>query len=135
MARRVRREGSGAFDMNDDPHHEPVDDSEVLREAFEEKMNAKNGGWGPTIVVGLVVGAGSTIISHWLDSGTNKEAVLNNTVTALVEVKTQVSNLADEVKQLREQPYVRREEFESRFTGLEGRVGNIERTEQSRRRQ
>ena len=96
-------------------------------------MNAKSGGWGPTIVVGVVVGGCSSVIGHWLDSGTTKETVLNNTVSALVEVKTQVANLADEVKQLREQPYVRREEFEGRVSGLDRRVSDIERNEQSRR--
>lgn len=115
--------------------HDPevVDDSEVLRDAFEEPeepMNVKSGG---AILGALIVAVASSVLNHLWDGSNSKESTLNATASAVAALNTKVEGLADQVKQLTEQPYVRRDEFEGRVSGLEQRVNLIERPQQQRR--
>lgn len=87
--------------------------------------NVKNSGIVPAVVVGLIVEFGQILFGHSLDHS-------DTTTATLAELKTEVASLSTQLSKLTDQPYVRRDEFESRITGLEQRVSNIERGMQSR---
>jgi hypothetical protein len=97
-----------------------------LRGDEDEPLNAKGNDWVATIVGGLIVGVCVSFSNRWFSSD-------NDNTKTLVEVATKVEYLAGQVNKLTEQPYVRRDEFESniksvqnRVTGLDERVDRLE---------
>lgn len=91
-------------------------------------MNTKG---GSGIVVGLIVALGDATFHYVMDRSKDKDLVIASTAATVVEVRTQVKDLTEQVKRLLEQPYVGRNEFEGRLSGLEQRVTDIERSQQS----
>lgn len=96
-------------------------------------MNVKEAGVVPAIIVGVIAAGASVFFSSTSGRG-------DNTVAALAELKTQVANLSEQIKELKGQPYVTRNEYqagisttEDRISGLEKRVdgiaGRVERVE------
>lgn len=86
-------------------------------------MNVKESSWFPALAVGIVISVVQLYVAKQSDRG-----------DTLVAVATKVEYLTAAVKQLTEQPYVRREDLsnvEGRVSGLEQRVSIIEREEQS----
>lgn len=98
-----------------------------LRGDIEEPMNVKAAGFGPALLAGLAAALGTTVINRLFDHTTD-----TTTATAIARLEVQVSGLSDQVSQLTKQPYVRREEFENRVSGLERRVDRVERPNGSR---
>jgi len=82
----------------------------------EEPMNVKkDSGWFPALAVGIVISVVQLYVA--------KQGDRNDT---LVAVATKVEYLTAAVKQLTEQPYVRRDEFQSGIAGVENRVTGLE---------
>lgn len=105
---------------------EQDDFASELRGDEDEQLNAKGNDWVATIVGGLIVGVVVSVSDRWLSKD-------NDNNDTLVEVKTRVEYLGQQVNKLTEQPYVRREEFQSGIdsvqnsvTGLEKRVDQLE---------
>lgn len=96
-------------------------------------MNVKENTWSG-LIIGVTVGVVTTWCGHLMDGSKDKDVILNSTATSVAALKISVEDLGEQVKRLTEQPYVRRDEFESRVSGLEQRVGNIERDQQPRTR-
>lgn len=105
-------------------------ESDIYEEENNEKdMNVKSTSGVGYVLIAVVAGLAPQIIMRWLD-GVDKTP----TQVALVEIKTQVANLTIQVTRLTDQPYVRRDEIESRLSGLDRRIGDLERQhEQSHR--
>ena len=112
------------------------------RDDFAEELrgdgdvsNVKGNDWVASIVSGIIVGGIVAGASLWASRAGDK----NDT---LVEVKTRVEYLTTAVNKLTEQPYVRRDEYqtdratiENRLSGLDGRVNQLEqRTSRESRR-
>lgn len=95
----------------------------------EEGMNVKNPTGVGYVLIAVVAGLAPQVIMRWLD-GVDKTP----TQVALVEIKTQVANLTIQVTRLTDQPYVRRDEIESRLSGLDRRIADIERQHEQPRR-
>lgn len=97
-----------------------LDFDKELRGDDEEPMNVK-GSWLETIVTGLIVGV---IVAGASRLGTRSD----DTRDQVIALRAQFSQFIEQFKQ---DPYVGRDEFtraEGRLTGLEQRVGNLERT-------
>jgi hypothetical protein len=105
----------------------------------DEAMNVKGGDMQASILsgvlVGLVVAAGSIGISRAVDSRDE-----TTTAASIATLTERVSALSTQVSKLTEQPYVRREEYlgvlggiENRLSGIEQRIGNVERAALERR--
>jgi hypothetical protein len=78
------------------------------------------------IIVGVILTFAQVIIARSADDSGEK-----NTAEKLATLTERVSNLSDQVRKLTEQPFVRRYELdnmENRVTGLEQRVGVVERS-------
>ena len=116
-------------------HHETaVDYSEILRESFEEPMNNKGSGWGPSMASALIVVVVTSALNHVWDGSNDRDKTLTEAVKSIGQLETKVSDLSEQVKRLTEQPYVRRDELESRLSGFDQRISDVERGQQSGRR-
>lgn len=105
----------------------PVEDdfAEQLRGDSEEEddMNVRHVTGIGYVVVALFVGLVPPIVARWVD-----HVDQTPTQVSLAKLEVQVSELSDQVKTLTGQPYVRRDEFEGRLSGLDQRITIIERT-------
>lgn len=104
-----------------------VDDGTANREEDEddEVMNVK-GSWVESIASALIVGVIVAAASRW---GTRSD----DTRDQVMALRAQVGEIAKQLDRLSTVPYVRQEDFsraEARITGLERRVGDIERQRQ-----
>lgn len=100
-----------------------------LRGDDERPMNDKSFGLVPSVVVGLILSA----VNIWWPRSNDRDT---STATSLAKLETQVTYLNIQVSELTKQPYVRREELrnvEDRVTGLDERVGDVEREVRTRR--
>jgi outer membrane murein-binding lipoprotein Lpp len=99
-------------------------------------MNVKDYGIVPAIIVGVIAAGASVFFSSTSGRG-------DTTVAALAKLETQVSNLNQQIQELKAQPYVTRNEYqaglattENRLSGLTQRVdaitGRVERVEVKR---
>jgi outer membrane murein-binding lipoprotein Lpp len=107
-----------------------IDFSTELRGDGDEKpMNVKDSGFVPAVIVGVILSAVQIYLQRNVDH-------TDSTATNLATLNVQVATLSKQVEKLTEQPYVRRDEltpFENRVTGLEQRVGTVERAVEQRR--
>lgn len=87
--------------------------------------NVKGNDWVASIVSGLIVGGIVALASRY-------GARDDDTRDTLIDLKRQVTTLVGEVQDLKNSPYIRREEFDREFARLDARLGNIERAVQQR---
>lgn len=109
-----------------------MDDGTAAEQIDEDDVsNSKGNDWVATITGGVIVGVLVSVANAWMSHDGSR----NDT---LVEVRTKVEYLTASVNKLTEQPYVRRDEFqtgvaaiEGRLTGLNGRVDQLEQRDDS----
>lgn len=80
------------------------------------------------MVVAVVVGIVPQVFMRWFNGVDNSPLQVS-----LGQLQTQVSNLTKQVEKLTDKPYVGRDEFEGRLAGFDGRIRDLERSQQSRR--
>jgi len=119
-----KRVSPPASDVADDES----DDNELYGyRGYGEPMNEKSASMGPAITAAIIVAVCDVGVKYMWDRATDA-----STATALAELRTNVANLSTQLTDLTRQPYVRREEYESRVSGLEQRVNYVEREQQQR---
>jgi hypothetical protein len=94
---------------------------------------AGSGGW--YVIISIVIVTVPEIFLRWLDhvDPAQTQVALGQAQISLAKLEVQVSELKVQIDKLTEQPYVRREEFENRLSGLDRRISEVERAKQSGR--
>ncbi len=111
------------------PQPDDYDFSEELRGKEEPAgvMNEKHSSLGPAIIAAIIVAGCDVGVKFAWERATD-----TTTAAALAELRTNVANLSTQLSEFTKQPYIRRDEFESRLTGFDQRISYIEREEQLR---
>ena len=114
--------------INQNPDDE-YDFASELRgmEEPEGIMNEKHSNLGPAIIAAIIVAGCDVGVKFMWERATD-----TTTSAALAELRTNVANLSTQLSEFTKQPYIRRDEFESRTAGLEQRINYVEREEQLR---
>lgn len=111
-----------------------IDFESELRGDGDDDVRVDYGGVGQSIVSGIVIGILLLIATRCSDGNVKADTTVVDVRIELGKVSTELAGVKNQLQQLVNQPYERREDHERDIERLDARINNVERAIESGRK-